>query len=217
MNVEQARFNMVEQQIRPWDVLNTRILDVLYQVRREEFVPATYHNLAFVDMEIPLLHDERMLSPKLEARLIQELRVKKSDRVLHIGTGSGYVAALLGHLAATVTSVEIHPTLAAQARTRLQEQGFHNVTIEVGDGAQGWQTDTPWNVILLTGSVPQMPSTYLDALALGGCAVAIIGQSPVMTAQRWIRSASGALREEILFETDVMPLHHVAHPDRFRF
>ncbi|EQD64907.1 protein-L-isoaspartate(D-aspartate) O-methyltransferase, partial [mine drainage metagenome] len=149
MNLEQARFNMVEQQIRPWDVLNIEVLDLLYQVRREEFVPATQRELAFVDMELPLDHGEFMLSPKLEARLIQELRLKKSDRVLHVGTGSGYVAALLGKRSATVTSVEIHPTLATQARQRLQNAGIHNVTVEVGDAAQGWRPESVWDTILL--------------------------------------------------------------------
>lgn len=217
MNIEQARFNMVEQQIRPWDVLNTRILDVLYQVRREDFVPTAYRTLAFVDMEIPLDNGERMLSPKLEARLIQELRLKKSDRVLHVGTGSGYVAALLGHLAARVTTVELHPDLAHAARQRLHEQGFHNVTVAVGDAAQGWNPGTPWDVILLTGSVPEMPASFLEALAPGGCAVAIVGQSPAMQVQRWVRQGNGPILHETLFETDVSSLHHVAHLDRFQF
>jgi protein-L-isoaspartate(D-aspartate) O-methyltransferase len=217
MNIEQARFNMVEQQIRPWDVLNTQILDVLYQVRREDFVPPAYRTLAFVDMEIPLENGERMLSPKLEARLLQELRLKKSDRVLHVGTGSGYVAALLGHLAAQVTTVELHPGLASTARQRLYDHGFQNVTVAVGDAARGWNPKKHWDVILLTGSVPEMPSSFLEALAPGGCAVAVVGQSPVMSVQRWVRLGNAPVEQETLFETEIPPLHHVAHRDRFQF
>ncbi|NDU85510.1 MAG: protein-L-isoaspartate O-methyltransferase [Ferrovum sp.] len=216
MNLEQARFNMVEQQIRPWDVLNTAILDVLYQVRREDFIPTSQRNLAFVDMEIPLDHGEFMLSPKLEARLIQELRLKKSDRVLHIGTGSGYMAALLGHLAATVTTVEIHPSLATQAQQRLHDLGFANVTVEVGDGAQGWKPGKIWDVVLLSGSVPTMPAVFLDALAPGGCALAIVGDGPAMKVMRWMR-LPGGMHEESLFETSVPPLHHAMQPPRFQF
>ncbi|MBW8072753.1 MAG: methyltransferase domain-containing protein [Ferrovum sp.] len=217
MNLEQARFNMVEQQIRPWDVLNIEVLDLLYQVRREEFVPVGQRELAFVDMEIPLDHGEFMLSPKLEARLIQELRLKKSDRVLHVGTGSGYVAALLGKRAATVTSVEIHPTLATQARQRLHNAGIHNVTIEVGDAAQGWHPGSVWDTILLTGSVPYLHPVFLNALATGGCAIAITGHAPVMTVRRWMRLPDGTLREESLFETWVPSLHHAAQIPLFEF
>jgi len=217
MNIEQARFNMVEQQIRPWEVLDIKVLDLLYEVRREDFVPEAWQGLAFVDMEIPLGLGETMLSPKLEARLLQELRLKKSDRVLEVGTGSGYMAALLGRLAATVTSVEIHPELAAQAAKRLNIHGHHNVSVEVGDAAQGWRPGSQWDVILLTGSVPVLPQPLLEAIAPGGCLLAVVGDAPAMEVVRWERDGAGALRSEILFETVIPPLHHALQPVRFQF
>lgn len=217
MNIEQARFNMVEQQIRPWEVLDLTVLDLLYQVRREEFVPTGWKNLAFVDMELPLGLGESMLSPKLEARLLQELRLKKSDRVLEVGTGSGYMAALISRLAATVTSVEIHESLAQQAQQKLQACGCHNVTVEIGDAAQGWQPQRQWDVIVLSGSVPIMPPAFLEALAPGGCLLAVVGDAPSMTVTRWRRQGNGVCQPESLFETVIPPLHHAVQPERFEF
>lgn len=217
MNIEQARFNMVEQQIRPWEVLDLRILDLLYEVRREDFVPQTWRDQAFVDMEIPLGLGEQMLSPKLEARLLQELKVKGSDRILHVGTGSGYVAGLLGKLGAVVTTVEIHPELGASAAQKLKALGFDNVTVEVGDAAQGWRPGRQWDAILLTGSVPVMPEGFIEGLAYGGCLVATVGDAPVMEVTRWRRDSFGGIHAETLFETHVPTLHHVQHPPRFRF
>ncbi len=217
MNIEQARFNMVEQQIRPWEVLDITVLDLLYEVRREDFVPEAWRGLAFVDMEIPLGLGEAMLSPKLEARLLQELHLKKSDRVLEVGTGSGYMAALLGRLAGTVTSVEIHPELAAQAAQKLNAHGHHNVSVEVGDAAQGWRPGSQWDVILLTGSVPVLPQPLLDAIAPGGCLLAVVGDAPAMEVVRWKQDGAGALRSEILFETVIPPLNHALQPVRFQF
>lgn len=217
MNIEQARFNMVEQQIRPWDVLDTTILDLLYEVRREDFVPEAWHGLAFVDMEIPLGFGESMLSPKLEARLVQEMRLKKSDRVLEVGTGSGYMAALLSRLAAEVTTVEIHAGLAEAAVQKLRSHGCDNVTVEVGDAAQGWRPGTQWNVIVLTGSVPVLPQVFLDAVMPGGCLLAVVGDAPAMEVVRWMRDVAGNLHSEALFETVIPLLHHVLQPERFRF
>ena len=217
MNIEQARFNMVEQQIRPWDVLDTSVLDLLYEVRREDFVPEAWRGLAFVDMEIPLGNDEVMLSPKLEARLLQELGLKKTDRVLEIGTGSGYMAALLSRLASQVTTVEIHPELAGKAAQKLQLRGHDNVKVEVGDAAQGWQPGTRWDVIVLTGSVPVLPQAFLEALAPGGCLLAVVGDAPAMEVMRWKRDLAGNLHSETLFETVIPPLHHVQQPVRFQF
>ncbi|MHB8352942.1 MAG: protein-L-isoaspartate O-methyltransferase family protein [Burkholderiales bacterium] len=217
MNIEQARFNMVEQQIRPWEVLDITVLDLLYEVRREDFVPEAWRGLAFVDMEIPLGLGETMLSPKLEARFLQELHLKKSDRVLEVGTGSGYMGALLGRLAGTVTSVEIHPELAAHAAKTLKAHGYDNVQVEVGDAAQGWRPGTQWDVILLTGSVPVLPQPFLDAIAPGGCLLAVVGDAPAMEVIRWKQDAAGALRSETLFETVIPPLHHALQPVRFRF
>jgi protein-L-isoaspartate(D-aspartate) O-methyltransferase len=217
MNIEQARFNMVEQQIRPWEVLDITVLDLLYEVRREDFVPEAWRSLAFVDMEIPLGLGETMLSPKLEARLLQELRLKKSDRVLEVGTGSGYMAALLGRLAASVTSVEIHPELATRAARMLKTHGHDNVQVEVGDAAQGWRPGTQWDVIVLTGSVPVLPQAFLDAIAPGGCLLAVVGDAPAMEVVRWKQDGQGALRAETLFETVIPPLHHALQPARFQF
>ncbi len=217
MNIEQARFNMVEQQIRPWEVLDTTVLDLLYEVRREDFVPEAWRGLAFVDMEIPLGLGETMLSPKMEARLIQELHIKKSDRVLEVGTGSGYMAALLSRLAATVTTVEIHPELAVGAARNLKARGYDNVLVEVGDAAQGWRPGEQWDVIVLTGSVPVLPQSFLDAIAPGGCLLAIVGDAPAMEAIHWKQDSNGVLRSETLFETVIPSLHHALQPARFQF
>ena len=183
MNIEQARFNMVEQQIRPWDVLDQQVLDLLFVVKREDFVPAAYRNLAFADMEIPIGQGQVMLAPRVEARLLQELGVKKSDRVLEIGTGSGYMAALLAARAEHVVTVELDPGLAAQARSNLERAGVTNVTVEEGNGARGWPQRGPYDVIVLSGSVPVLAPEFLKQLRVGGRLAAIIGDAPVMEAQ----------------------------------
>src|SRR5215831_8003025 len=145
IDVERARFNMVEQQIRTWEVLDQEVLDLLFEVHREDFVPAQYRDLAFVDMEIPLGHGEKMLAPKLEARMVQELAIKPSDRILEVGTGSGYMTALLAKRGAHVYSVEIAPELSAQASAKLAEHRITNATLEVGDAARGWTRHAPYD------------------------------------------------------------------------
>lgn len=215
MNQFQARFNMVEQQIRPWDVLDVHLLDSLYEVRREEYVPPAYAHLAFADTEIPLAHGESMLSPKLEARLVQSLNLKKSDNVLHVGTGSGYVAALLGHLAGSVTSVEIHADLAETARQNLARNGVQNVNVVVGNGAAGWPGH--WDAILFTASFPAIPQELINQLQPGTRLVAVVGEAPVMEATLWVRQKSGELSTTPLFETSVPALHHAARPSHFSF
>ena len=221
MNLEQARTNMVEQQIRPWDVLDQDILDLLYTVPREEFVPAAWRNLAFTDMEIPLApgapEGERMWAPKLEARVLQTLAPRRSDRVLEVGTGSGYLTALLAHRAAHVYSVEINPALAAFGRGNIARHGVDNVTLEVADGARGCAQWGPYDIVVLTGSVPAMPAAVLDSLAPGGRAIAVVGEAPVMTARLFQRSAGGALTTTDLFETLLAPLAGCEQPSRFRF
>ena len=167
MNFEQARFNMVEQQIRPWDVLDQDVLDLLYVVPREEFVPPALRALAFTDMEIPLGDGERMWTPKIEARVLQELALRKVDRVLEAGTGSGYLTALLAHRAAHVHSVEIRPALAAFGKANLERHGVDNVTLETGDAARGWPRHAPYDVVVLTGSTPVLPHAWLARLAPG--------------------------------------------------
>jgi len=217
MNLEQARHNMVEQQIRPWEVLDQDVLDLLYAVPREEFVPAACRNLAFTDMEIPLGEGERMWAPKVEARVLQELAVQRTERVLEVGTGSGYFAALLAHRAAHVYSVEIRPALAAFGRANLARHGKENVTLETGDGAQGFPKWAPYDVIVLTGSTPVLPQALLDSLAPGGRLFVVVGDPPVMTAKIFLCAAPGAYRAMELFETVLAPLLNCAQPPRFTF
>ncbi len=217
MDIEQARFNMVEQQIRPWDVLDQTVLDLLFKVRREEFVPAPYRSLAFVDMEIPLGHGETMWSPKLEARCVQSLRLRKTDRVLEIGTGSGYLSALLASLAGKVHSVDIHAEFLKDAEARLRAHGFDNVMLEAGDASRGWENHAPYDVIVVTGSLPVMPDTLPAQLAPGGRLFAVVGDDPVMNAQLITCASRGVYRGEILFETSLKPLVNAPQPERFVF
>ena len=217
MNLEQARANMVEQQIRPWEVLDQDVLDLLYVVPREEFVPEKHRSLAFSDLEIPIGEGERMWAPKIEARVLQELNVKKTDRVLEVGTGSGYLTALLSHRAAHVFSVEIKPELAAFGRANLERHGAENVTLEVGDAARGWPSHAPYDVIVLTGSTPVLPGAFVEQLAPGGRLFAVVGEPPVMTARHRDGAAPGAWRSTDLFETVIAPLVNAERPPRFRF
>jgi len=217
MNLEQARSNMVEQQIRPWEVIDSDVLDLLYAVPREEFVPPAYRNLAFTDMEVPLGEGERMWAPKIEARVLQALALHRTERVLEIGTGSGYLTALLSHRAAQVYSVELKPALAAFGRANLARHELDNVTLEVGDGARGYGKWAPYDVVVLTGSVPVMPRTVLDSLAPGGRAFAVVGEPPVMTARLFACAAQGVIQMTDLFETLLAPLAHCERPSRFSF
>ncbi len=217
MNLEQARFNMVEQQIRPWEVLDQAVLDLLYAVPREEFVPAAFRKLAFVDMEIPLGEGEAMMAPKVEARVVQELALKKTDRVLEVGTGSGYLTALLARCAAHVTSLEIRPQLAAFGRDNLARHGADNVTLEVGDGARGDAKRAPYDAIVLTGSTPVLPAGLKEQLAPGGRLFAVVGEAPVMVAQLVTCTAPGAYGTRALFDTVLAPLVNAAQPPRFKF
>ena len=217
MNLEQARHNMVEQQIRTWEVLDQDVLDLLYAVPREEFVPAAFRNLAFSDMEIPIGEGERMWAPKLEARVLQELAVQRTERVLEVGTGSGYLTALFAHRAAHVYSVEIHPALAEFGRSNLARHGKENISLEVGDGALGYPKWAPYDLIVLTGSTPVVPQSVLDSLAPGGRLFAVVGETPVMTARIFGCVAPGAFRTVDLFETVLAPLLHCVQPSRFRF
>ena len=217
MNLEQARTNMVEQQIRTWEVLDQDVLDLLYTVPREEFVPLSCRNLAFSDMEIPIGEGEKMWAPKLEARVLQELAPKRSDRVLEIGTGSGYLTALLAHRSAHVHSIEIRPALAAFGKANIARHGVDNVSLAVGDGANGLPAEGPFDIVVLTGSVPRLPKTLLDLLAPGGRAFAVIGEPPVMTATVIAATAAGALHSVELFETLLSPLANCKQPSRFTF
>jgi len=217
MNLEQARTNMVEQQIRTWEVLDQEVLDLLYVVPREEFVPQQHRALAFSDLEIPIGEGERMWQPKLEARVLQELALHKSDKVLEVGTGSGYLTALLAHRAGKVVSVEINPKLAAFGRGNLERHGADNVTLETGDAARGWARQAPYDAIVLTGSTPVLPRAFLEQLAPGGRLFAVVGEAPAMRARLIVCSAPGAWRSADLFETVIAPLANAEHPPRFRF
>ena len=217
MNLEQARTNMVEQQIRTWEVLDQEVLDLLYVIPREEFVPQQHRALAFSDLELPLGDSERMWQPKLEARVLQELALKRTDRVLEVGTGSGYLTALMAYRAAEVCSVEIRPALAAFGRGNLERHGADNVTLEVGDAARGWARHAPYDAIVLTGSTPILPQGFLDQLAAGGRLFAVVGEAPAMQARLVTCTAPGASSSVDLFETVLRPLANAEQPQRFRF
>lgn len=216
MDFEQARFNMIEQQIRTWDVLDQDVLDLLSAVRREEFVPAGYRMLAFADLQIPLGDGEKMWQPKLEARVLQELSIRRDESVLEIGTGSGYFTALLARRGAQVTSVEINPRLHKEAKAKLSRAGFGAVECALGDGARGWGERT-YDAIVLTGSTPVLPDRFVEQLNPGGRVFAVVGDLPVMMARLARYVAPGAVSKKILFETVVDPLINAATPERFEF
>jgi protein-L-isoaspartate(D-aspartate) O-methyltransferase len=223
MNLEQARFNMVEQQIRTWEVLDQEVLDLLYVIPREEFVPAQHRALAFSDLELPLEEGtkagegERMWQPKLEARVVQELALRKTDRVLEVGTGSGYLTALLAHRAAEVRSVELKPALAAFGRANLERHGIDNAVLELGDAARGWERGAPYDAIVLTGSTPVLPRAFLEQLNPGGRLFAVLGEAPAMQARLTVCTAPGAWHSVDLFETVIRPLANAEQARRFRF
>jgi protein-L-isoaspartate(D-aspartate) O-methyltransferase len=217
MNIEQARFNMVEQQIRTWDVLDQQVLDLLFRMRREDYVPEPYRELAFADLEIPLGHGEKMLQPKLEARMLQELTLKDTDQILEVGTGSGYMTALLASLGGHVYSVEIIPEFSASAEAKLRAHGIANVTLETGDAARGWNKRAPYDAIVLTGSVPVLPETFRNCLKPGGRLIVVVGEPPVMEAQLITCVSSGVYNANGLFETCIAPLKNAMQPERFVF
>jgi protein-L-isoaspartate(D-aspartate) O-methyltransferase len=217
LDMEQARFNMIEQQIRPCEVLDGRILELLKHVRREHFVPEGMREMAFMDMEIPLGHGAYMWQPKLEARTVQELHINRSDKVLEVGSGSGYLTALLSLLAGQVTSVEIVPELNAMARQHLQAYHRDNIKLEIGDAALGWGGGSSYDVIVLTGSTPVLPRTFQDSLEIGGRLFAIVGDAPVMEARLITRVAADKFETVNIMETCVAPLQNALQPDRFVF
>lgn len=216
MDFEQARFNMVEQQIRTWAVLDQGVLDLLFAVHREDFVAPAYKTIAFADLEIPLGDGERMWTPKMEARVLQELDLKDGESVLEIGTGSGYLTALISKCAGEVVSVEINPRLHAEARTSLASSGIRNVRLERGDGARGWGNEA-YDAIVLTGSTPVLADSWMKQLKPGGRFFAVIGDPPVMTARLMRWTAPGAITHEDLFETVLLPLRNAPQPARFVF
>lgn len=221
MNIEQARFNMVEQQIRTWEVLDQSVLDMLFAVKREEFVPAAYRNLAFVDMEIPLgSPGAMMMAPKMEARILQAVSPQPGERALEIGTGSGYLAALLAHRAQLVHSIEIVESLSRAAAATLAKARVGNVHHHVGDAAQSaaaFVGAEKFDVIVLSGSVPMLPQAYLDALGVKGRLFAVVGDAPVMAATLYTRTSETTVVASTLFETVLTPLVNAPQPSRFMF
>ncbi|MCA3240307.1 MAG: protein-L-isoaspartate O-methyltransferase [Rubrivivax sp.] len=224
MKTELARFNMIEQQIRPWDVLDAQVLALLAAVRREDFVPSAHKALAFVDTQVPLLpgqpHGPAMLEPKVEARLLQALQVQRHESVLEIGAGSGFMAALLGHRAQKVTSLECRPELAAAARQNLARAGLSNVRVvdcSAADGARGLPAEAPFDAIVLSGSVADVPAALLQQLKPGGRLVAVVGAEPVMRARLYTRTGEAAWAQTDLFDTVASRLEGFAEPTRFSF
>ena len=215
MNLEQARFNMIEQQIRPWEVLDQHVLDLLMDVPREDFVPEAYRNLAFADIAIPLEHDQAMLPPKIEARLLQAVDVKSDDDILEIGTGSGYLAALLGRLGGHVTSLDIHEDLQKSAAEKLAEHGITNVSMECRDAINVKPTTGQYDVIVFTGSMPILVEDYKLALKNGGRMFVFLGEAPIMEAELITRINDNEWAHEDLFETEVMQLENCPQPDHF--
>ncbi|MCB5185906.1 protein-L-isoaspartate O-methyltransferase [Methylobacillus gramineus] len=216
-DVEQARFNMIEQQIRTWEVLDGSVLDLLGKVPREAFVPEQYRGLAFADLEIPIGFGQTMLSPKMEGRILQALDIKPTDKVLEIGTGSGYLTALLAAQAKEVHSIEINAALSQAAQLKLAQQQISNVIFHVGDGTPGWPGNAPYDVIVFTGSLPLLPEQAQQSLNIDGRLFAVIGEAPAMEAIMIRRVNATTFRQDILFETCIPELGNAPQPARFAF
>jgi protein-L-isoaspartate(D-aspartate) O-methyltransferase len=217
LNVEQARFNMIEQQIRPWDVLDFRVLDALRSVHRESFVPDKYRAQAFSDVMIPLAHGQCMMSPIVEGRVLQALNVQEGERVLELGTGSGFLAACLSQMGGHVTSVEIFENLSEQARRVLDDQGYSTINLETGDASQGWNDQHAYDAIAITGALPSLPEAYKQKLKVGGRLFAVVGQEPAMQAVLVIRDSENEWRLESLFETSLPYLVNAEPTTKFSF
>lgn len=217
MNLEQARFNMIEQQIRPWDVLDAEVLHLLSVVKREDFIPLAHKALAFVDMQIPLGQGQFMLAPRVEARMLQDAMVQKHEKVLEIGAGSGYMAALLAHRAQSVLTLEINPELAAMARTNLQKAGIHNAEVRQLDGSKGVPAEGPFDVIILSGSVAEVPPSLLAGLKTGGRLLAIVGNEPMMRATVITRTGDAEFKTSEPWDTIAPRLLNFPEPSTFSF
>lgn len=214
--IEQNRFNMIEQQIRTWEVLDPEVLDLLHQVPREKFVPAEYQGVAFADTEIPLYEGVSMLAPKLEARLIQSLSLQKKDHVLVVGSGSGYLTALAASLVKSVISLDIHPYFTKLAKQNCQKLKLNNIEFVTGDGSLGWIKNQPYDAILFAGSLPYLPGSIKEQLTLDGRLLVILGSAPSMHATLITRVNPQDFTEEVLFET-VVPSLQVKHENSFVF
>lgn len=216
-NVELARFNMVEQQVRPWDVLDPQVLDLMESTPRETFVPAGYEDVAYADVDIPIGHGEFMLAPKYVGRLLQALDISDGDIALEVGCGTGYVTAMLSKVCRQVFSVDIHQDFVDTTANNLKTQGIENVTLETGDAAHGWDAHRPYDAIFISGSIPVLPENFQNSLNRGGRLVAFVGDSPVMEAILITRTGENEWRTETLFETEIKPLENATKPQRFVF
>jgi protein-L-isoaspartate(D-aspartate) O-methyltransferase len=208
MHFDTLRQTMIDTQVRTWEVFDPNVLRVLQQVKREQFVPTYLQELAFADYEIPLDHGERMWTPKMEARVLQELDIQPADRILEVGTGSGYFTALLASLGGVVYSVDDRADFVTLAEARLQRQGINNVHLQIGDASAGWSAAAPYDVIVLTGALPQLPKSFREQLRPGGRLLALEGQSPLVRVRRYRRGSDASLRGTDLFDTDIPPLRH---------
>jgi len=219
MNFERARFNMIEQQVRPWSVLDLDVLETLGSLPRERFVPDSYRRLAYSDTRIPLGHGQTMMPPVVEGRLLQALELESDDHVLEIGTGSGYLTACLAQLAHSVESVEIHEEFTATAGERLRALGVENVQLATGDAARGWDGGRQYDAIALTGAVPELPDAYRRALKPGGRLFVIVGDvdQPIMEALQIVRVGTEEWSVESLFDTWIAPLVNARRPEHFDF
>jgi len=214
---DQALFNMVEQQIRPWEVLDQKVLDTLMAVPRVNFVPDDQQGLAYADTCIKLNHGQCMMAPKMEGRLLQAVNLQAEDTVLEVGTGSGYLTALLAKMCKHVYSVDIYPDFIETADRRIHTAGLTNATLEVGDAATGWSHHAPYDVIAVTASLPCSAQVYLDQLKIGGRCFAVIGEAPVMQATLFQRVDRDQWSQESLFETELPALVNAEQPQKFVF
>ena len=217
MNFEQARFNMIEQQIRPWDVLDPTVLSLLSSVHREDFVPEAHRSQALMDFEIPLGNGRTLPAPRVEARLVQDLSLRKDETALLIGAATGYMAALMAHMAQRVVAIDSDAALVAAARANLKKAGISNVEVNQADGTQGYPGKAPYDVILLAGSVAEVPPALLDQLKPNGRLVAVVGQLPMMYATRYVKEAPGQLSRQALFDTVLPRLSGFGEPSQFKF
>ena len=215
--LEKARFNMVEQQIRPWQVLDPAVLHTLQHIARELFVPSAYQSLAYTDTDIPLGHGQSMVAPRIDARLLHDVKLKPTDSVLEIGTGSGYLTALLADRSQHVVSLEINPELHAHALANLQRAGIHNVDVRLADGSEGAVAEGPFDAIVLGGSVHEVPPALLQQLKIGGRLIAIVGEEPIMQATLYTRTSESAWNHRELWDTTAPRLMGFPEPSRFHF
>lgn len=219
MDMEQARFNMVEQQIRPWNVLNPAVLDSLFKIKREDFVPEVWRVMALADIEIPLGHDAAMLSPKMEARLVQEAQIRNGEKALEIGTGTGYMTALLASAvgSGSVHSIDIVPEFIAAAKEKLASHNITNVTLQVGDAARGWSSLADYDVVVVTGSLPVLPGDFTNNMKVGGRMLVVVGECPVMEVRLITRVSHDVWHTEDLFETCIPALKNAVQAEHFVF